>query len=176
MGKPVNILGARLNDPAIKAANERGHQRAREALLRELERLEKHYREMPEPDGANWEAAVGRDLILKSIPIARENLERGGRTWWNREIAAIRRVHERVSLALGADTRRGLITLESARKGGLGRYGSAAEKREKYQRVVDGIARSNPRLSRREIDKRAGKELKVSYKTIERHTTDPRKK
>jgi hypothetical protein len=169
-------LGRARSDPRIRAEIERDNQRAREALLRELARLEKYYRAMPEPEAENWEAAVGRDLILKMIPITRENLEHGSRTWWNPEIAAIRRLHERVSLALEADTRRGLMTLESARKGHLGRYGSSAEKRKKYQPVVDKIASSNPRLSRREINTRAGQVLGVSYKAVERHTTDPRKK
>jgi hypothetical protein len=172
----VGELARVRSDPRFRAESELDKQRSREALIRELARFEKHWYAMPEFQ-LNRDVADGRDLILKMIAIARKNLERGASPWWNQEINAIRQQHEIFSLALAADTRRGLKTLESARKGHRGRYGSAAEKREKYQPVVDKIASSNPHLSRREINRRAGQELGgVSYKAVERHTTDPRKK
>jgi len=172
-----NILARAFNDPAVRAENEQFERRARERALQWLVRLEGHYRAMPEAE-SNWEAAIGRDLILKMIPLVRQSVQ-SDRTsgWtWRKEIRDIEKLHSRVSLELGRDTCRGLKVREGARQGHKARYGSIREKREKYQPIVDKIARSNPSLSRKRINALAGKEIGVSYKAVERHTTGPRGK
>jgi hypothetical protein len=169
-------LGRVRSDPRIRAEWKRQDQREREARLLVLAKLENFYCEVAAlHDARDAKISDGIGLMLCEIEIVRKALTNGGRPGF--EMIRLRQIHEQVSTALGADTVRGLKVRKGAREGHRGRYGSAAEKREKYQPVVNKIASSNPHLSRREINRRAGQELGgVSYKAIERHTTDPRTK
>ena len=73
-------------------------------------------------------------------------------------------------------TARGKKTIDSARKGHEAVYGTLEEKeqiRQEYQEYVDYLYEKHPRWSRHQINKKAGAHFNVSYKRIERNTTDP---
>jgi len=77
------------------------------------------------------------------------------------------------------DVQRGIKIAEAAKKGHEQVYGTAEEKSEKwneYQEFIDKLYQQKPSLSYSDLKRRAATHFDVSCKTIDRHTTNPKKK